>query len=148
MSRANPSKANPTRASRANRMRNPGDLQHHILRVLWQQGEATVAEVHKIVLPERRLALTTIATMLRKMEARELVSHRSEGRQFVYRAAVEEGEVQRNMVTDVVERVFAGDASAMVNHLLREGDFEPHDLQELRGMIAARERQLESDDDE
>ena len=129
-------------------MRNPGDLQHHILRVLWQQGESTVAEVHRILSPERRLALTTIATMLRKMEARELVSHRSEGRQFVYRAAVEEGEVQRNMVTDVVERVFAGDASAMVNHLLREGDFDPRELQELRRMIAAKERQLESDDDE
>ena len=134
--------------SRANRKRNPGDLQHHILRVLWQQGEATVAEVHRVVAPERHLALTTIATMLRKMETRELVRHRSAGRQFVYRAAVEEGEVQRNMVTDVVERVFAGNASAMVNHLLREGDFDPHDLQELRGMIAARERQLESDDDE
>ena len=46
------------------------------------------------------------------------------------------------------ERVFAGNASAMVNHLLREADFDPRDLSELRRMITAKERQLEIDDDE
>ena len=98
--------------------------------------------MHEALRPERALALTTIATMLRKMEDRDLVSHRLEGRQFVYRAAVEEGEVRRNAVTDVVERVFAGDASAMVNHLLREGEFDPDDLADLKRMIAAKEREL------
>jgi len=122
--------------------KSPGDLQLAILRVLWRRREARVAEVHEALRPERALALTTIATMLRKMEDRDLVSHRLEGRQFVYRAAVEEGEVRRNAVTDVVERVFAGDASAMVNHLLREGEFDPHDLADLKRMIAAKEQEL------
>ena len=122
--------------------KSPGDLQLAILRVLWRHREARVAEVHEALRPERPLALTTIATMLRKMEDRDLVSHRLEGRQFVYRAAVEEGEVRRNAVTDVVERVFAGDASAMVNHLLREGEFDPADLADLKRMIAEKERDL------
>ena len=85
-----------------------GDLQHAIMRVLWARGEATSTEVHAALRAERGLAPTTIATMLRKMEDKGVVAHRSEGRQFVYRAAVSEGEVRRSMVGEVVDRLFAG----------------------------------------
>lgn len=120
----------------------PGDLQLAILRVLWQQAEARVAEVHQALQAERGLALTTIATMLRKMEDRGLVSHGLDGRQFVYRAVVQEDEVQEDVLRDVVEGAFAGDASALVNHLLRVSDFEPEDLAALKQMIAAKEKKL------
>ena len=68
--------------------RNLGDLQLAILRALWNRGEAPVSEVHA-ALSDRGLALTTIATMLRKMEEKGLVSHRGHGRQFLYRAEVD-----------------------------------------------------------
>jgi predicted transcriptional regulator len=117
------------------RPRNLGELQHAILSILWDSGEATVADVHAALHPERPLALTTIATMLRKMEGRELVTHRTEGRQFVYRAALQRDRAHREMVSDVVDRVFQGDATALVSHLLREGEFEPTELEALRRMI-------------
>ena len=60
-----------------------GDLQLRIMRVLWELGPATVAEVQERVGGEP-LAYTTVATMLRKMEDRRLVAHRQEGRRFVY----------------------------------------------------------------
>ena len=124
------------------RRKRPGDLQLAILRVLWQQAEARVAEVHAALQPERGLALTTIATMLRKMEARGLCSHRLDGRQFVYRAEVREDQVQDDVVRDALDGAFAGDASALVNHLLRVSDFDPEDLDALKKMIAAKEREL------
>ena len=81
--------------------RNLGDLQLAILGTLWDAGEAAVAGVHT-ALKDRGLALTTIATMLRKMEEKGLVAHRENGRQFLYRAVVEPDLVQRNMVGDLV----------------------------------------------
>ncbi len=119
--------------------RNLGDLQLAILRVLWQRGEAAVAEVHD-ALHERGLALTTIATMLRKMEDKALVSHRENGRQFLYRAEVEPDAVQRNLVGDLVGKLFDGDPLALVNHLLRAGDIELEELDELRRKVADAER--------
>ena len=65
-----------------------GDLQLRIMKVLWANEAATVAEVHAAVGGEGDLAYTTVATMLRKMEARGLVKHRMEARSFIYRAAV------------------------------------------------------------
>src|SRR5512137_2337181 len=97
-----------------------GDLQHAIMRVLWRRGEATAAEVHAALLPERGLAPTTIATMLRKMEDKGVVAHRSEGRQFVYHTTVSEAEVRRSMVDEDVERLFAGDPAALVSYLVAD----------------------------
>jgi BlaI family penicillinase repressor len=123
--------------------RSLGDLQLAILRELWRRGEATVAQVHT-GLRKRRLALTTIATMLRKMEDRGLVTHRAAGRQFVYRAAVKRDDVERNLVADVVDRVFAGDASAMVSHLLEEEALDPNDLAQIKALIRAKEKELKA----
>ena len=118
-----------------------GELQHAILRVLWECGEATVAEVHRTLHAERGLAPTTIATMLTKMERKGVVAHRTEQRRFVYRATVEEPDVRNSMVQDVVDRVFAGDRGALVHHLLTEGEIDEGEIGELRALIARRERQ-------
>jgi len=117
-----------------------GDLQLLIMRSLWRRGEATVAEVHQALRPARRLALTTIATMLRKMEEKGLVRHRLDGRQFIYQPAVEEREVRRSMTGDLIQRLFDGDARALLNHLLTEGEIDAGELAELQAMVAARQR--------
>lgn len=121
-----------------------GDLQLAILRVLWTQGEATVAEVHEALRSERDRALTTIATMLTKMEKKGVVGHRSAGRQFVYAATVSEREVRRSMVADLTERLFAGDVTALVSHLLSEQEIDPGELAALRRLIAEREGERRS----
>src|SRR5437867_3726892 len=92
-----------------------GDLQLQIMKVLWERSEATVADIHQ-ALSARDLAYTTIATMLRKMEERGLVTHRLEGRSFVYRAAVEAGEVSTGMAGDLLDRLFSGSLADMVHH--------------------------------
>ena len=109
-----------------------GDLQHAIMAVLWERGEATGAEVHEALHEDRGLAPTTIATMLRKMEDKGVVAHRAEGRQFVYRPTVSEDLVRRSMVGELVERLFGGDPKALVAHLVSEHEIEPGELPELR----------------
>jgi len=124
-----------------------GDLQVAILRVLWDEGEATVARVTEAIAGKRR-APTTIATMLTKLERRGIVEHRVEGRQFVYRPRISEQEVTRTMVADLTQRLFEGDVSALVSHLIRSEEIERDELVRLRAMIVERERQEAGDDDQ
>lgn len=119
--------------------RNLGDLQLAILRALWTLGEAPVAEVHA-ALSDRGLALTTIATMLRKMEEKGLVAHTEQGRQFLYRAKLAPEQVQKNLVGDLVSRLFDGDPLELVNHLLRAGEIEPDELDDLRRRVVDAEK--------
>jgi predicted transcriptional regulator len=120
-----------------------GDLQLAIMRVLWARGESTVADVHEALSDERGLALTTIATMLMKMEKKGVVHHRAEGRRFVYRPKVSEDQVRRSMVGDLTAQLFGGDVTALVSHLLAEHEIDGRELAELRERIAARARQEE-----
>jgi predicted transcriptional regulator len=119
--------------------RNLGDLQLAILRTLWERNNATVADVHG-ALHDRGLALTTIATMLRKMEEKGLVAHTEQGRQFLYEAKVDPELVQRNLVGELVAKLFDGDPLALVNHLLREGEIELDELDDLKKQVADAEK--------
>jgi predicted transcriptional regulator len=121
-----------------------GDLQLAIMRVLWNRGDSTVAEVHEALADERGLALTTIATMLMKMEKKGVVSHRADGRRFIYGPRVSEDQVRRTMVAGLTAQLFGGDVTALVSHLLAEHEIEAGELADLRERIAAESRQKEN----
>jgi BlaI family penicillinase repressor len=118
-----------------------GELQHAIMRVLWDAGEATVTEVHAALSADRHRAPTTSATMLTKMEKKGVVDHRLEGRQFVYHPTVSEEAVTRTMVADLTKQLFEGDVTALVSHLITKQEIDPKELGRLRRMIGKRVRE-------
>ncbi len=116
-----------------------GDLQLAIMRVLWRRGEAAVATVYEALREERGLAPTTVATMLVKMEKKGVVTHRTEGRKFIYLPQVSESAVRRSMVAELGNRLFQGNTTAFVNHLLAEHDLDADELERVKTAIAAKE---------
>lgn len=117
-----------------------GDLQLRILEILWARGEAAVADVHAVLKPERDLAYTTVATMLRKMEARNLVSHREEGRAFLYRADVASEAVTRSAGDHFVGRLFEGSLADAVSHLLTTREVSRTELDQIERIIREAKR--------
>ena len=111
------------------------ELQLAIMRVLWDRSEATVQEIWEALHAERGLAQTTVATMLSRLERRGVVTRRAQSRQYHYRAAVTEREVQHSMVGELTERLFDGDVTALVQHLLTGEDVSPGDIAKIRDMI-------------
>jgi len=115
------------------------ELQLAILRVIWDKGEATVQDIWEALHSERGLAQTTVATMLSRLERRGVVTRRAQSRQYHYKAAVTEPEVQHSMVGELTERLFDGDVTQLVQHLLSGADVSPGDLAKIRKMIARAE---------
>lgn len=116
-------------------------LQLAVLRSLWERGEASVGEVHADLAIERELAPTTVATLLKRLEARGLLDHRAEGRQFIYRALVDSDEVGRTMTTELVDDVYAGDVKELFAHLLDETEVSASDLKAIKRMISRAENE-------
>ena len=119
-----------------------GDLQLRIMKILWERREATVSDVHAALADGKNLAYTTIATMLRKMEAKGLVIHRADGRSFVYSAKVAEADVSRSMADHLVDRLFEGSLTEAVTHLLKTREVSRAELAALEKLIAERKRKL------
>lgn len=122
-------------------------LQLDVMGVLWVRSEATAAEVTEALAGTRGLAPTTVATLLRRLEKRGLVTHRSAGRQFVYRAAVAEARAREAMVDELAERLFEGSAARLVHHLLARHELAPGDLARVRALIEDREDGREASDE-
>jgi BlaI family penicillinase repressor len=123
------------------------DLQLELMRVLWSRGEASAGEVTEALRSDRPLASTTVATLLSRLEKKGVVTHRADGRTYMYRARITEGEVRGSLLSRVKD-VFAGDVSALMAHLLRDDELSADDLARVRALIDARERELEEADDE
>ena len=119
-----------------------GDLQLRIMKTLWQRAEAAVAEVHQALAGDGELAYTTIATMLRKMEARGLVHHRLHERKFLYRPAIRAEEVTRRISAHFIDRLFEGSLADMMAHLLTTRQISREELARLESLIAARKKKL------
>lgn len=117
------------------------ELQLAILRILWDKGEATVQDTWEALHAERGLAQTTIATMLSRLERRGVVTRRAQARQYHYKAAVTEQDVQHAMVGELTDRLFGGDVTALVRHLLSGSEVSPGDLAKIRAMIERAEPQ-------
>lgn len=125
------------------------ELQLAILTVLWEREEATVADVHAALLEERRIAQSTVATLLTRMKDRGVVAHRVEGRAYVYRAAVTPEEVRHSVVnefTGFADRLFSGDVAGLVSTLLATREVDAADLARARKIIEARERALRDEE--
>jgi BlaI family transcriptional regulator, penicillinase repressor len=111
------------------------ELQLSILRLLWQRDEATVAELWEALYDERRLAQTTVATLVARLQRRGIVARRTRDRQFLYRATITEADVRHSMVSELTERLFAGDRTELVNHLVSASDMSPGDLARLKQIL-------------
>ena len=112
-------------------------LQLSILDVLWDQGEATTQDVWERLNSHRSLALTTVATLLSRLERKRVLSHRREGRHYVYRATVSRNDVRRSKVRELTENLFDGDPAALVNHLVRGDQVAPEELRRIRLLLEA-----------
>ncbi len=117
-----------------------GDLQLQIMQVLWQRGECGVSDVFTDISKERALAYTTIATMLRKMEARGLVAHRVDGRAFIYRAAIDAHTVTSSNSEHLINRFFEGSLADLVSHLLDTREVSRAELAKIEKLIAERKK--------
>lgn len=119
------------------------ELQIAIMRVLWERGQATVAEICEALRAERALALTTVATLLSRLEKRGVVTHETRTRQFIYRPLVTEAEVCHSMVQELTERLFDGDVAQLMTHLLSGREISPGDLERIKTMLERHARAKE-----
>ncbi|HUP90522.1 MAG TPA: BlaI/MecI/CopY family transcriptional regulator [Longimicrobiales bacterium] len=116
------------------------DLQLDILSVLWGRGPASAADVTEALHKRRKLANTTIATMLARLEKKGVVTHTVHGRVYLYRAAVTEEQVRGSMLSRVAA-AFRGDVAAIVNQLL-DRDLDADEIARVRKLVDERARKL------
>lgn len=118
-----------------------GRLELEIMNVVWDQGAATVQEVKDALAGKKSRAYSTILTMMRKLEHKSFLEHDVDGRTFVYRPCVKRRAVRRELLGDLVERLFDGSPSLLVTSLVEGELVDEDELREITKLLSERRTQ-------
>jgi BlaI family transcriptional regulator, penicillinase repressor len=108
-----------------------------IMKVVWRLETATVRHVYEALLEHRRIAYTTVMTMMNILETKGHLKKRYEDRAYVYQPSQPQKQVIRSMVREFVNRVFNGSAEPLLAHLVEDRHLTESDLDEIRRTIKA-----------
>ena len=111
------------------------DGELRLMRVLWDKGEATVGEVVDALKTRPKPAYNTVLTLLRIMEKKGYVSHRKDGRAFIFLPKVGRADASRSALRTLVNRFFEGSPQLLVLNLLEDSQLSAGALKQLRKRI-------------
>jgi len=106
-----------------------------ILRLVWQLGKATVQQIQDALPESRTVAYKTVQTLLRRLEKKGYLTHKTEGKAYVFCPAVKREAVVKRTVLDFLDRLFGGDPRPLMQFLAREGRIDAQDIEELKKLI-------------
>ena len=107
-----------------------------IMRILWEQDEATVRDMQRALPPGRHY--NSVLTIVRVLEAKGHIKHRQEGRGFVYRAVAPQEESRSKALAHLIENVFGGSFESIVLNMVDRGDLTLEQLDEIRRKLKRR----------
>jgi predicted transcriptional regulator len=102
-----------------------------IMKVVWQNGEATVRDVYEDLLERRKIAYTTVMTMMKVLEGKGHLKKRQDDRAYVYWPTRSEAVTVRSMVREFVDRLFDGAAHPLLVHLVKDRRLSRKELEDL-----------------
>ena len=118
----------------------PTVMELAILRVLWERGPSTVRDVHEVLDGAKPTGYTTVLKLLQIMTAKGTVVRNEDARAHVYEARLPAENTKRQLVSDLVQRAFAGSASQLMMHALSGKKTTPAEIDEIRRMLDEHER--------
>jgi predicted transcriptional regulator len=118
---------------RALRALSPAETE--ILRLVWQRRTATVQQVCDSLPRERDIAYATVQTLLRRLEKKGYLKHRTEGKAHVFYPAAKQEAVITRSVNDFLGRLFGGDPIPLMHYLAEHGKITPEDIEALKRLI-------------
>ena len=118
----------------------PTDQELEILKVVWQRGQATVREVFRDLSAHRKIAYTTVLTMMGILEQKGHLKKTAGERAYIYSPTKPQQQVVRSMVNEFVHRVFNGSSRPLLVHLMEDPHIRPDELAEIEKLVKDRRK--------
>ena len=125
-----------TRSSQGEAPKPLTPVELELMQIVWRKGEVSVADVLEALPPERKLAYTSVSTVLRILEQKGVLRSRKVGRGHVYSALLPREAYEVQSVRHLVETVFDGTPSALVERLVEAVPLSPEEVEQLRALLS------------
>ncbi|HJS07803.1 MAG TPA: BlaI/MecI/CopY family transcriptional regulator [Pirellulales bacterium] len=119
-----------------------GELQAEVMEIVWDKGQATVADVVEAISRRRPVTYTTVLVAMQKLRRKGWLKHKSEGRAYVYSPRRTREQVHGGLLKEFLRSAFGGDARLLLSQLLDAQPMSAPELDELRRLIEQRKKEL------
>ena len=113
----------------------PTDLELEILKVVWDDHPTTVRQVREALAAKRKLAYTTVMTVMGILTDKGFLKRVNEGTGYVYSPVVKREHAMKRMVKDVTTRWFDGSTGALLLNLIDDVELDKNELAELKRLL-------------
>ncbi|MEL6671817.1 MAG: BlaI/MecI/CopY family transcriptional regulator [Bacteroidota bacterium] len=121
----------------------PSEAQLEILQILWDQEPATVRQIHETMLKNKQVGYTTVLKQIQRMTEKGLVTAEKEGRSFVYRSSVQEGQIKKTLFDRLKDTAFKGSSIDLVMHALGNSKPSKEEIDQLTAWLAEKRKEQE-----
>ncbi len=111
------------------------EVELELMTILWRLEEASVTEVIEELPHDRKLAYTSVSTIIRILEQKEILGSRKEGRGHIYFPKIPKSDYESKAIKHVVDKVFEGTPLLLVKQLLNSTKLSEKEIQELKDLI-------------
>jgi predicted transcriptional regulator len=111
------------------------DLELKILQIIWQNKHASVADIIENWPETKKPGYTTILKTLQKMEKKEIVGHRREGKKYLYYSHLTMNQVSKHRLDTIIQRIFIGNKISFANFFLDNSELDQGELEEIRRLL-------------
>ena len=112
-----------------------GETEMEILHHVWSLKSATVADVHERILQDRKVAYTTVMTIMKNLAEKGYLSYKKQGVTYVYSPSRSESEVKSSLLHGLMKKVFKGSPSELVQTLVKNEKLTDEELEEIKNLI-------------
>lgn len=112
-----------------------GETEMEILNIVWDLGEASVADVRSRILEYREVAYTTVMTIMKNLADKEYLKYRKEGLSYIYSAAVKPEQVRYSLINRLIDKVFRGSPKDLVQTLVQSENLSEEERRKIKKMI-------------
>ena len=116
------------------------DQELEIMKIVWARDAATVRDVYEELLKRRKIAYTTVMTMMGILEQKGHLKKSADERAYVYTPSQPQREVVGSMVHDFLKRVFNGSAKPLLIQLVEDKKLSTAELDEIRKLLKDKRR--------
>lgn len=112
-----------------------GETEMEVLQHVWKLGRATVAQVHERILNTRKVAYTTIMTVMKKLSDKGYLAFKKDGATYVYEAARSQEDVQQSLISNLVDKAFEGSSVALIQTLVQKENLSDEERNHILKLI-------------
>lgn len=112
-----------------------GETEMEILHHVWEMGNASVSDVHERILLDRKVAYTTVMTVMKNLAEKGYLRFEKKGMAYVYSAAIPPDRVKQNLIGNLISKVFDGSPAALLQTLVSSEKITEDERSELLELI-------------